>query len=413
MPNNISLNTTAETAKATCPVCVEDVQEDCEAVTCDKCDFWFHRICGGIGEKLYKKIQSAPINKQIAWLCHVCKEQTDPAKKGLPNSDNKDNTQKEDILEKTRRENTVLKETINRLNDELQIITQQLTASKKENIRLNQETISKGEKIAELYTHIKTLLLENTTNNQEQDQNKQSDTNQTISPNNIENKTVSKPHPNNNPDTLILGDSMIKNIHQYTEHIPNIQTHCMPGARVQTISKYLSTLQSLPATVIIHVGTNNLAHSKTPNDIMRPYWYTIEAAQKRFPNTIWIVHGILNRRDTPGRYINEVNEALRFMCENLHLVYRDPNEKVTTRGIGKDGLHLNRIGDYQLANFILTDLGLKPILDTGRNSTQNEENGTTNDKDQTPGPSNAPKIHKLQKNSTPPTQTTEKKQVNA
>lgn len=91
---------------------------------------------------------------------------------------------------------------------------------------------------------------------------------------------------------------------------------------------------------------------------MRPLWLT---TQKQFKNrpTIWIVNGILHRRDVLPSFVEDVNEALRFMCDQLRVVYRDPNTEVTKRGYGKNGIHLKAIVGQQLMNFILTDLFLE------------------------------------------------------
>lgn len=47
------------------------------------------------------------------------------------------------------------------------------------------------------------------------------------------------------------------------------------------------------------------------------------------------------------------------MCDQLRVVYRDPNTEVIKRGYGRDGIHLKAIVDQQLMNFTLTDLGLE------------------------------------------------------
>lgn len=92
---------------------------------------------------------------------------------------------------------------------------------------------------------------------------------------------------------------------------------------------------------------------------MRLLWLTIESAQKLFKNTTWIVNGILDRGDVSKSFVEDVREALRFMCDQLKVVYRGPNTAVTKRGYGRDGIHLNPIGDEKLMKFILTDLGLE------------------------------------------------------
>lgn len=95
---------------------------------------------------------------------------------------------------------------------------------------------------------------------------------------------------------------------------------------------------------------------------MRPLWYlepTIEAAQKQFKNTKWVINGILYHRDIPSWYIDDVNKAFNFMCQRLKVVFRDPNVAVTARGLGRDGLHLNSVGSRQLAEFIMSDIGVE------------------------------------------------------
>lgn len=84
--------------------------------------------------------------------------------------------------------------------------------------------------------------------------------------------------------------------------------------------------------------------------------YTLEAAKKKFKYTIWIVHGILFRRDFCRTYIEEINEAFRFMCDQLKVVYRDPNTSVPDRALQRDGLHLNNFGTALLTDFILQDV---------------------------------------------------------
>lgn len=394
---------------ATCPVCRGEVLDNCEAVSCDKCEHWYHKACGKISDKQYNKILAAPLNKSVSWFCTTCKKnrptkQTKPRDEeiGLEQKTNtvelesslscppsgsdgtdkqiqaKDVTILNDKLTKTQEENQALQKTIKDLLEDLENLTHELTKSKKENIRLNQETISKGIKIKDLYERIKTLhtLKSNKdapepTHNHvrplksisiENRPNIQQNTHNIVDPNHSQTRPIQgpeKPQPDNvsEPEILIIGDSLIRNLQQYTESKPNIMTNCMPGARIQNLSKHLATLQNLPPTVILHIGTNNLMSSRTPNDIMRPLWYTIEAAQKKFKDTIWIVNGIIHRRDIPALYIESVNEAIQFMCDNLHVVYRDPNKEVTARGLGRDGLHLNQLGDHQLANFILNDIG--------------------------------------------------------
>lgn len=159
------------------------------------------------------------------------------------------------------------------------------------------------------------------------------------------------------PNVLIIGDSMLQGIREFSRD-PQIDIQFLSGARIQDLSKFLTSKpkDSLPNTVIVHIGTNNVKYAATPNHLMRPLWLTLESAKKKFKNTLWIVNGIIHRRDVQERVIREANDALAFMCDQLKIVYRDPNTIITERGLARDGLHLNRYGSKLLAEFILTDV---------------------------------------------------------
>lgn len=135
-------------------------------------------------------------------------------------------------------------------------------------------------------------------------------------------------------ETLIIGDSIVRGLQDNLSD-PKVKVLCMSGARIQNCSSYISEQRELPRVVVVHIGTNNLINAKTPNHVMRPLWLTIETAQKRFKNTIWIEHGILFRRNVPDWFVDDVNEAFDFMCDQLRLVYRDPNSAVSKRGLGE------------------------------------------------------------------------------
>lgn len=70
------------------------------------------------------------------------------------------------------------------------------------------------------------------------------------------------PQPLFPPTTLIVGDSIMRNIRFF-----NATTHCFPGATVTKImNKLPDLLRTLPSSteqVIIHVGTNDLARGQS------------------------------------------------------------------------------------------------------------------------------------------------------
>lgn len=64
--------------------------------------------------------------------------------------------------------------------------------------------------------------------------------------------------------------------------------------------------------------------------------------------------------------MDDVNEAFDLMCDQLRLVYKDPNSAIIKRGLGRDGLHLNNVGLQQLMSFIFTDLGMEHLSLRGK-----------------------------------------------
>lgn len=155
-------------------------------------------------------------------------------------------------------------------------------------------------------------------------------------------------------DKLIIGDSIIRGVAEFIED-ETTRVIYRPGARIQDLSKYLREQHNigLPKLVVIHIRTNNIQNAQTPNHIMRPLWLTLEAATKSFPETKWLVSGILYRQDENKYRIDEINDAYKFMCEQLNLSYTDPNTTLKERVLGKDGIHLNRPGSYAMAKHLI------------------------------------------------------------
>lgn len=367
-----------------CGVCSGEVTDECEALTCDKCAQWHHKSCGKLTDRQYNKILNAPRQKPIEWICQNCKKTSKQALTHLRGTSDGDNHTSDSLNNRlsgnTKDINgqgvqndldlsmtgadlvTVPRETLTALYSDLEQANQELVRAKQEIIKLNQEAITKTHTIIRLNQTLRAQHL--TTPDQ---------TNyKTLKVNLKQNLTQGDNIMNNRDeeadsevDTLIIGDSIIKGLKDYIapgqiNNTPKIQILSSPGATIQHFSKYISNQRDigLPQTVIVHVGTNNVVNSRTPNHVMRPLWYTIESAQKTHKNTIWVVNGILHRRDVSTAYINDINDALRFMCDQLKIVYRDPNTMVTARGLGRDGLHLNAYGAQRLAEFIFSDIGI-------------------------------------------------------
>lgn len=186
------------------------------------------------------------------------------------------------------------------LYSDLELENQVLIRALQEIIQLNQEAISKTHTIIKLN---QTLKKKHLTPNQKTHNRPTVKVDLGLKQNdnimdNREEKSDLK------ADILIIGDSTIKGLKDYiapeqTSNTPKIQITSILGASIQHISKYIRNERDvgLPQAVTVHVGTNNVVNSKTPNHVMRPLCYTRESAQKIHKNTIWVVNGILHRRD--------------------------------------------------------------------------------------------------------------------
>lgn len=401
-----------------CGVCTDYVASDERAVVCDECNRWFHQVCGKVSNATFNKIDKAPTDDPYYWCCDGCRR--DKKKKGTKTGEHRltresralqqvttvdvnPDTQctnkssldtghvgltdeQDEQLTALRVKNKRYQNIVDLLTKDRSKLMEQLEHSKREIAFLNNALMEKTQIISDFVENFDNQC--SRANNQGprlgvdgtvavSDDLESGEQRGESCRRNDGNTETGETTEATDIKTLILGDSILRGMQQKVTNT-EIKIRYMPGARIQNLSGYISTLKTLPSTVVLHIGTNNLHNAKTPNHVMRPLWLTIERAQKNYKNTIWIVNGILYRRDVPRNFVMDVNEALRFMCEQLKVVYRDPNEAVTARGYGRDGIHLNSLGDQQLTNFILSDLGLQACRETQEKTTLQENKDQTN-----------------------------------
>lgn len=361
-----------------CAKCNKDIYENDKALACD-CNenTWYHIECIYVSEDQYNIIMHDE-NFDMNWVCSKCKQLTT---RPLKESQSKQ-----------------YDEIIKLLLEDIGDLKAQINLQKVENDRLSETLAKKMEVIYRLENIICNIASaetdtrrtenspidsvdpehagpngglhpENQQGKLEQGSKERRDVDATEErkKNEIMKLTDNPRHNKNTNIPLIIGDSLIKDIPKIINTAGQTQAEIKvaPGARIQDVSKFISNQKDLPDNVILHVGSNNISSSKTPNHVMRPLWLTIEAYQKKFPHTTWHVSSIPLREDCSERFMDETNKALKFMCAQLKVNFLDNNIKLNKNHLSWDGIHLNHEGSRVLASQlqnILDDI-IRPTIE--------------------------------------------------
>ena len=123
------------------------------------------------------------------------------------------------------------------------------------------------------------------------------------------------------PTTVILGDSIIKNvinkvITKSIKHMKHVVVKHFSGAKIEDMKHYVKpTREKQPAQIIIHVGTNDLPGQKNSDKIANE---TAEYANsiKTSENDV-VVSSIVSRKDRFNNKPKEVNENLKENVKNI------------------------------------------------------------------------------------------------
>ena len=66
---------------AKCKLCDKSVTDKCKALTCDRCDGWWHKNCANLSEYEYDFYNNSPFPSgelQSKWICKICQEEQKP-----------------------------------------------------------------------------------------------------------------------------------------------------------------------------------------------------------------------------------------------------------------------------------------------------------------------------------------------
>ena len=164
--------------------------------------------------------------------------------------------------------------------------------------------------------------------------------------------------PANGSTTLLIGDSMIKNI-QGT-HLGKAVGHrvvvkSFSGATTKAMKDYLKpNLELSPDQVILHVSTNDLKH-KEPQQVACSVVDLARQIENSSDATVTISE-LVSRRDGFNEAVKTVNKHLKFYCRQNGWKFIQ-HQNISEKELNKGGLHLNFKGNQQFFKNFQMSLG--------------------------------------------------------
>ena len=159
---------------------------------------------------------------------------------------------------------------------------------------------------------------------------------------------------NDEQATVIVGDSIIKNVQgiklaKTVGHRVVIKP--FPGATIRDMcSHVVPTIEKAPDQICLHVGTNDLK-SSTPNDVADAIIDLAREVEDACESEI-VISELTARNDDYSDAVKVVNKRLKQFClqNNWKLI---SHANISSKGLNKGGLHLNREGnELLLRNFV-------------------------------------------------------------
>ena len=151
----------------------------------------------------------------------------------------------------------------------------------------------------------------------------------------------------------MVGDSLARGVGTKLEQQSHmVTTRSRGGARIENVTEEIELLKDNPDRhLVILVGTNNV-QNETSETIRTKYKSLLETSKKVKNRRVSVI-GIPRRFDLSG-YQNSrrigVNLQLEKMCSELEIDFIE-HEPYRSR-IARDGLHLNHVGQDELARKI-------------------------------------------------------------
>ena len=130
----------------------------------------------------------------------------------------------------------------------------------------------------------------------------------------------------NQLDTLLIGDSILKDIHE--KGLQNTKVECKRGAKIASIKDHLnsSLRDNKYKVVIIHGGTNDCTtNDREADDAAKTYEEMISEVKSRAPETKVIISTVCPRIDKAEHQerVDQLNLKLKTIGRNLNCAVVD------------------------------------------------------------------------------------------
>ena len=150
---------------------------------------------------------------------------------------------------------------------------------------------------------------------------------------------------------VIIGDSMLNNIKSRGLcKSKKVDVLNFSGATSEDILTKIDVLDEKPASLIVHVGTNDLTNEI---NLLSNAKKIVNKIKKKSPNTVVTFSNIIVRKDKRNleKARADTNSRLKNFCpqKNINLI---PNDNVKEH-LGVKKLHLNRKGNSVFAKNLL------------------------------------------------------------
>ena len=151
----------------------------------------------------------------------------------------------------------------------------------------------------------------------------------------------------------IIGGSILKHVQGYeiSKSLENCKTYVksFSGAKIRDMQDYVKpTLRENPDQIIVHVGTNDLASNKRPEQIAESIIGVTTSLKSDICDVL--VSSITVRNEEHLKKVAEVNIVLKELYKEKNLYYINHDKKITVKHLNGSKLHMNKKGTSILSN---------------------------------------------------------------